>query len=842
MFRSGKTQSRGFSRQKKAFCLSLWCFCAGRLLVAADRTPAHPVAAKAIPQQLLILPSSVSLEGPKAVHQLLVQAKSADGREQDLARSAVYSSSDPAIATVDSTGRVHSVSDGEAIITARAGGHQASAKITVRRSQERYVPSFSNNVLPVMTKAGCNSGACHGAAAGKNGFKLTLRGYDPEVDYMVLTRQALGRRVNLLEPARSLMLLKPTLAVSHGGGKRFEVDSREYEILSSWIASGTPPPSEGDPAIRDLEVLPKNVTLAPGSEQQVVVMAHFSDGHSEDVTRWAIYNSSDESVAAVNANGLVKMQGRGEAAISIYYLSRVAAARVGVAFDKVVNAETYRGFKTENYVDELVLKKLKALHITPATRASDAEFLRRAYLDTIGTLPTADEVTRFLHDPRPDKRARLVDALLARPEYTDYWAYKWSDILLVSSRKLQARSMRAYYQFIRDSVEQSKPWDRFVHEILTASGSSAENGAANYFLVQKSAIDLSENTTQAFLGMRLTCARCHNHPLEKWTQKDYYGFANLFSRVALKNSPGGEVTVFSSESGDILHPRLLVPMPPKPLDAPAVPLDSTEDRREVLARWLTSGDNPFFARVTVNRIWKNFMGRGLVEAVDDVRSTNPASNEELLQALTRDFVDHGFDVKYLIRTIMSSGTYQLSSETPKGGVPDEKYYSHYIIRRLPAEVILDAISQVTGVPQTFDGYPPGTRALQLPDTRVDSYFLTAFGRPDRIIPCDCERQQDPSLTQALHLINGATLNQKIINLNSLTESYLKLGMSGEMVLDHLYLAALSRLPTAAEKKEILGAFQEAEAMPVTASQNPKREFIEDLIWAVISGREFLFNH
>lgn len=792
-----------------------------------------------IPVTVSLLPETVILEGPKATQQLLVQGRFPDGHDEDLTRQTFYRSANPGIARVDAGGLVHPVADGETTVTVKVGIREISSAVRVRHSQSVYLPSFSNHVIPVLTKAGCNSGACHGAAAGKNGFKLTLRGYDPELDYMTMTRQALGRRVNRVEPAQSLILLKPTLTIGHGGGKRFDVRSREYEILSSWIAAGAPPPSEKDPVIREIEVLPATANLASAAEQQLLVLARFSDGSVEDVTKWASFSSSDESVAGVKTDGRVKMRGRGEAAISVYYLSRVAAARVSVPFDRTVSAATFRGFRVENSIDDLVLKKLRALRIAPAQRAKDSDFMRRAYLDSVGTLPRADEVTRFLNDTRADKRARLIEELLSRPEYTDYWSYKWSDILLVSSKKLPARSLRAYSQFIRQSVQQNKPWDRFVREILTASGNSAENGAVNYFLVQKNPIDLAENTTQAFLGMRLTCARCHNHPLEKWTQKDYYGFANLFTRVALKNNPGGDVTVFSTSSGDIPHPRLLAPMQPRPLEGTPIPLDSPEDRREVLARWITSKENPFFARVAVNRIWKNFMGRGLVEAVDDVRATNPASNEELLAALTKDFVDHDFDVKHLIRTITSSGTYQLAS-TSDGG--DDKYYSHYIVRRLPAEVILDGISQVTGIPQDFPGYPPGTRAQQLPDSRVESYFLTVFGRPDRIIPCECERQADASLTQALHLINGDTVNQKIINLNGITESYLKLGMAPEMVLDHLYLSALSRYPTPEERKEIVAAFRLSEAQPVTPSRNPKREFIEDLIWAVISGREFLFNH
>ena len=796
----------------------------------------------AFAQDVTVWPAKIVLDGPKQTQQLVIQVRHPDGHEEDVTRAAAFTSSDPKVARVGETGRIEGAADGEATVTARVSGRTAAVKVTVRGAGRPYVPSFANAVLPVMTKAGCNSGACHGAAAGKNGFKLTLRGYDPEVDYDVLTRQALGRRVNRIEPARSLMLVKPTLALPHGGGKRFETTSREYEVLSSWIAAGAPPPSDRDAMLKEIEVYPKSARLAPGAEQQVLVTARFSDGHAEDVTRWAIFNSSDAAVATVNETGRVKMQGRGEAAVTVYYLSRVAAARVSVPFDNPVTETTYGGFKPQSFIDELVLAKLRALRIPVSERSTDVEFVRRAYLDAIGTLPRADEVTHFLDDPSPDKRARLIDRLLERPEYVSYWSYKWSDVLLVSSRKLPARSMRAYYSYVRDSVAANKPFDRFAYDILTPSGNSAENGAVNYFLVQKSAIDLAENTTQAFLGMRLTCARCHNHPLEKWTQKDYYGFANLFTRVGLKNNPGGDVTVFSSASGDILHPRLLRPMEPRPLDGEAMPVDSGDDRRVRLARWLTSKDNPFFARVTVNRIWKNFMGRGLVEAVDDVRSTNPASNEELLDRLTRHFADNGFDCKQLIRTIMLSSAYQLSSRTLPANAADDRYYSHYLVRRLSAEVILDGISQVTGIAQDFPGYPPGTRALDLPDSRVDSYFLTVFGRPDRIIPCDCERQQDPSLAQALHLINGETVNRKIIDLRGITESYLKLGMSGGMILDHLYLTTLARLPTPAERQEILGAFHEAEAQPVTATANPKREFVEDLIWAVISGREFLFNH
>ncbi|HJZ66942.1 MAG TPA: DUF1549 domain-containing protein, partial [Blastocatellia bacterium] len=403
--------------------------------------------------------------------------------------------------------------------------------------------SFRNHVIPVMTKMGCNSGACHGAAAGKNGFKLTLRGYDPELDYTVLTRQAAGRRTNKLEPAKSLILLKPTLTIPHGGGKRFEVGSLEYQVIAQWIANGMQPPSEADPVIQRLEVLPENARLARGQEEQLVVRAHFSDGHSEDVTRWAKYSSTDDTVAAVAEDGRVKMQGDGEAAIAVWYLSRVSLARVSVPFPNKVDPRVYESAPRQNFIDELVLTKLRQLNLSPSGLCSDSEFIRRVYLDAAGILPTADEVARFLSDTTPNKRAKLTEALLDRPEFVDYWAYKWSDLLLASSKKLGAKNTRAYYNWIRESVAANRPWDRFVRELTTASGDSHEYGAVNYYLIHRNPIDLAENYTKAFIGLSITCARCHNHPLEKWTQKDYYSFANLFARVSVKNgTAAGEFT------------------------------------------------------------------------------------------------------------------------------------------------------------------------------------------------------------------------------------------------------------------------------------------------------------
>ena len=506
-----------------------------------------------------------------------------------------------------------------------------------------------------------------------------------------------------------------------------------------------------------------------------------------------------------------------------------------------------------NYIDDWGLQKLAALRIPPSPTCTDAEFLRRAFLDATGTLPGPDEVQRFLADRSADKRAKLIDALLDRPEFVDYWAYKWSDLLLVSTRELPQEDVWAFYQYIRQSVADDKPWDRFAREILTASGSTLDNGAANYFVLHKDVSDLTEATSITFLGMSITCCRCHNHPLEKWTQDQYWSMANLFSRVALKNTDRpGEITVQSQPFGDVAHPRRGIAMPPTPLDAKPLPLDSPADRRHYFADWLTAPDNPYFARAVINRVWRNFLGRGLVEPEDDLRQTNPPTNEELFNALVKDFIAHQYDVKQLIRTIMNSATYQRSSVPLPANAADDRFYSHYLIRRLSAEVGLDAYSQVTGVPTPFtklhaghpgaftayNGYPLGTRALQLPDSRVASPFLDAFGRPDRTQVCSCERQQDSSVSQALHLNNGQTLNDKIRSKDSRIEKWVQEKINNEEAVRRLFLLALSREPLPDELKRFKELMAEAGKDPRTT----RREVLEDLFWAVLTGREFLFNH
>jgi uncharacterized protein DUF1549/uncharacterized protein DUF1553/Big-like domain-containing protein len=801
------------------------------------------VALPAFAQTLAVLPPTVDLTGPEGRQQLLAQASLADHQE-DWTRDAAWSSSDAKIAAVDEHGLVRPTGDGEARITARAKGLTASIAVRVKGSHDAFQWSFRNHVIPVMTKMGCNQGACHGALAGKNGFKLTLRGYAPEVDYDTLTRVSVGRRVSLADPPASLILMKPSFAIPHGGGKRFAKDSLEYRVIEEWIAAGAPPPTDRDITLRTLSVFPAVAVLAPGAEQQLSVRATYSDGHTEDVTRWVKFASPNEGVATVDDWGRVKMNGSGEAAITMTFLSHVLNARLIVPFPNQVTAEAYDRFPRRNFVDDLVIAKLKSLHLAPSKVADDATFLRRAYLDTAGILPTSEEVETFLADAAANKREKAIDRLMQRDEFVDYWAYKWSDLLLVSSRRLNSTAMWAFYDWIRQSVKDNKPWNQFAREIFLSSGSTRQNGALNYFVLHKDPIDLTENATLAFLGQRIMCARCHNHPLEKWTQTQYYELANLFSRVGVKNGAMGDNIIFAKASGDILHPRLARPLPPTPLDGKSMPLDSPEDRRIVFTNWLTSPGNPMFARTVVNRVWANFMGRGLVDPVDDVRASNAASNEELFEALAKDFVDHGYDIQRLIRTILNSSVYQLASDANATNQADNIYYSKHIVRRLPAEVILDAMSQVTGAPTVFAGYPAGTRALQLPDTQVQSNFLSSFGRPPRI-SCDAaERSSDPTIAQALAVINGDTLNKKLSAADGTIGLFLKLGLSDRRILEYMYLSAFSRYPTDTERQALTTSLEGARptkgAEP--AQREARRQALEDMVWAMLTSKEFLFNH
>ncbi len=807
--------------------------------------------AVAVADTLSVMPAAVTLTGPGGAQRVLVVDTASGRATADRTAKATFVTANPKVATVRKDGTIRPAGNGETTITATANGQTATAKVSVFGFDKPTEWSFNRHVQAVLTRTGCNSGACHGALAGKGGLKLSLRGYDPEADHFALTRQAGGRRVDGTDPAASLMLLKATRTLPHGGGTRFDADSDSGKRIREWIAAGAPGPKAGEVTLRQLDIFPPRSLAKPTDELRLIVRATYSDGTTADVTEWAKFSSSEEPVATVAEDGLVGVLGHGETAVSALFGTKVVTATVTVPYPNAVDPSAFAAAPKTNFIDELVLKKLELLKLPPSPPATDGEFVRRAFLDTCGIVPKAAEVAAFLADESPDKRATLIDKLLDRPEFVDYWAHKWSDLMLVSTFKLPQPAAWSFYRKVRASVADNVPWDRFARDILTATGSTLTNGGANYFLLHKDATDLMESTAVTFMGTSLACAKCHNHPLERWTQDQYWSAANLFSRVARKSGTrDDEVIVQSTPTGEARHLRRGVPMPPTPLDGKPLPADSATDRRAYFADWLTDPKNPFFAPSVVNRVWKNFLGRGLVEAEDDIRDTNPPTNRELMDALVTDFVARQFDTKHLMRIILNSATYQRSSKPLPANAADDRFYSRYLLRRLPAEVILDAYSDVTGVPTPFNQrtvgtsggtqavgfYPPGTRAMQLPDSQLVSQFLDAFGRAERTVTCSCEVTKDATVSQALHLNNGKSLNDKLRDKNSVVEKWVKL--SDAEVVDKLFAAALSRPATVAERKTFFAALADAGKDGPAA----RKEAIEDVIWAVLTGKEFLFNH
>ena len=716
------------------------------------------------------------------------------------------------------------------------------------------VPSFRRDVLPVLSQSGCNTGGCHGALAGKGGFRLSLFGYAPEADYFAITRDLRGRRVEPSDPGGSLILTKPTAALKHRGGKRFDVDSDEYRIMASWISAGCPPPRGDDPTLEELEVTPADSTAGQGEKVRLKVTAHYSDGVKRDVTRWAKFTSTDETVASVDRAGGVNVIGPGVGAVSAWFSSRIVIARVTSPFTNQVPEEAYAKAPRSGFIDDLVLDQLRRLRLRPSPAADDATFIRRAFLDTLGKLPTPEETRAFLADSSPRKHERLADQLLARPEFLDYWTYRWSDLLLVNGSKLRPGAIDSYYQWIRDRVAENTPWDEFARRVVTARGASFEDGESNFYAVHQDPEAMAENVSQAFLSLSINCAKCHNHPLEKWTNDQYYSFANLFARVRAKGWGGdarsgdGRRTLYVEPAGDLIQPRTGRAQPPAPLDAPPIAVDDSRDRREILAEWLTAPRNPYFTRAIVNRVWANFMGVGLVESVDDLRVSNPASNERLLAALSDHLVKQRYDLRALMRAILVSQTYRRSSEALPENRADQRHYSRYFPRRLMAEVLADAVADITGVPDQYgevlfnDGsgekttaYTNITRAIQLKDATVKSQFLKTFGRNTREITCECERSNQPSLVQVLHLANGSTLNDKLAAKDSRVTQVLATDPPPGKLIEDAWLRCLGRPPTEKERKEY-------EALIKAAPPEGRRAVVEDLYWSLLTTREFLFQH
>ncbi len=784
------------------------------------------------PLVLELQPTTCTLDSARARQQFIVSATYGPADVRDLTNTVTYESSAPEVAVVEDA-VVRPVGDGTATITVRVGDRTATAEVTVVGAASAAPISFQNETLAALTKAGCNMGACHGSPSGKAGFRLSLRAFDPPLDVLTLRTEFSGRRTNPMDPDESLLLKKPLMEVAHGGGRRLYRGDPAHFALRQWIAEGMRLDPENHPKLERIEVLPKKrVFHETGNRQQLVVSGYFSDGTVRDLTRLAVFESSSESVATVNEGGLVEKVGRGETAVLVRYLDKMATSHV--TFLENVAGFVWNDPAEFNFVDQHVHAKLQQLQIPPSDLCSDDEFLRRAFLDATGRLPTIAETEDFLNSADENKREALVDTLLETPDHAAFWALKWADVLRVNSGKINAAGVAKFNRWIYEGVLNDQPMDEFARELLTAGGSVYENPAANYWRASRDPTDATETTAQLFLGVRIQCAKCHNHPFERWSQDNYYGIAAAFARIGRKNGPTpNEEVIFMQDSGEVTQPRTGQTMKVHLLLEGDVDVAPQVDRREVFAEWLTRPDNPFFARAAVNRIWGHLMGRGIVEPVDDFRDSNPASNAELLEDLAQQFVEHGYSRKWVIRAIMNSATYQRSSRTNDLNRDDEIYFSHATTRMLSAEQLLDAICAVTDVAESFPGVPPGTPATQLPEPPKDNYFLKIFGQPQREMACECERSNESNLSQALQMINGPTVHNKLRDDKGRIARMIEAGNSNEEIITDLYLSAVARTPNTEE--------MQAATNHVAASEN-RRFGLEDVGWAVLNSKEFLFQH
>jgi hypothetical protein len=793
---------------------------------ADDGNPARAAAG------ITLEPVHSRMLGRRATAQLIATARDDIGTVRDRTRSVEWVSLSPTVASVNAKGRVVPTGNGKATIVAREGSFEARATVEVLGMERPSPVSFTRDVIPAFSQAGCNAGACHGTPTGKGGFRLSLRGYLPDQDFAILSREVGGRRINPIAPETSLILRKPLGQVPHEGGLRLARGSKSYEFLHDWIKEG----AKDDPAAPQaigLEMLPESRVLhAPAASQQVVVVVKGADKAVRDVTPICYYDSSNPAIAEVDADGYVRFKAPGEVAIIAHYLNLVANIRLThlVEVPGFVKAEVPQ----DNVIDRAVFSKLNRMRIQPSELCPDREFIRRVYLDVLGVLPTPDQVKAFVAAPAATRRDQVIDGLVSRPEFHDFWALKFADILRSNGRLIQTKGAYVFHRWIRECLERNLPMDQLVRALLTSDGSTFKTPATNYYRISRDPESAVETTAQLFLGVRIQCAKCHNHPFERWTQDDYYGFAAFFAQIGRKkgNLPEEEV-VYASGSGDVRQPRTGRTMPPKALGGPVLDDKGAGDRRVRLAAWLASPDNPFFAKSLVNRIWYHLMGRGIVEPVDDFRDSNPASNDELLAGLTAEFVKNGYDLKKLIRSILHSRTYQLSATTNRLNADDSLYFSHAQTKLLPAEVLLDAISAVTDTPTSFEGLPRGARATQIPDGKMENPFLKTFGRPARELACECERESESNLSQALQLIGGATVNGKLRDDNGRMARLAKSGQSPEQVTRELYAVALCREPNATELA--------AAVKHLSASKTP-RLAIEDLGWVLINSKEFLFRH
>jgi hypothetical protein len=790
-----------------------------------------PVAAQATLEKLLVYPEAVNLTTAGDRQLVVVQAVYSDGVTRDVAKDATLTLSNPAV--VRQQGQTfHPVADGQSELKVEFGGQTVTLPITVQRAVEVRPVSFKLDIMPAFMKAGCNSGSCHGAARGKDGFRLSLFGFDPDGDYDRITRELPGRRIDFASPINSLLIEKSIGVVPHTGGKRFETDSELCQTMTNWIAAGCPRDPADLPTCTGIEVYPKSGVLdGEGATQQITVRATYSDGSDRDVTALALFLSSNENSASLSPDGVITAANRGEA----FLMARFSTYTVGSHFVVLPKGLQWEDTPqpARNYVDELVNLKLKQLRMTAAPRCSDEVFLRRVYLDLVGVLPEEEEYTAFMTDSDPAKRDKLIEALLVRKEFTEVWVSKWAEWLMMrSSNQTSAKSIALYYTWLSEQVAANRPWDQLTRDILAANGGTFQVPQTNFYQIERDTLKVSENVAQIFLGMRTQCAQCHNHPFDRWTQDDYYGFASFFSQIGRKEGEDyRETIVYNGGGGDVRHPVGNRVMLPAYLGAGTADLQG-RDRRLVMADWLASPQNPMFAQNFANRIWQHFFGIGIIEPVDDVRVSNPPANAPLLAALAKKFTDSNYDSRALIRDICQSEAYQRSTDANPSNELDSRNFARQQLRRIKAESMLDVLSQATGTKEKFPRLPLGARAVQIADGATSTYFLTTFGRATRETACSCEVKMEPTLSQALHLLNGDVTNARI-QQGRLVQTWIKDGQTAAQIVERLYTRTLSRKPTPEELTALA---------PLIEGEKPSQQNLDDIFWAVLNSREFVFNH
>jgi hypothetical protein len=817
---------------------------ADRRGAAAGDTSAPPPPTEV--RSLFAHPTQVILKGSDSAQQLIVTGALTGDRLADLTGDAEYEVADRKVVRVLSGGRVLPLTSGTTEVVVRYGNHTTRVAVRAERIEEDLPINFGNQVVPIFTKLGCNSGGCHGKASGQNGFKLSLLGFEPEFDYAALVKEARGRRVNPSAPEQSLLLLKASGTMAHGGGKRLEAGSDEYKTVRRWVAAGLPFGRPDDPVVTKITLFPERRVLPRNSRQQFAVCAHYSDGSVEDITRRAQYDSNDADVATVDGNGLVRTLAlSGEAAVMARYQGQVTIFRATVPLGIPAPAFT---FEPKTVVDTHTAAQWKQLGIVPSEPCSDEQFVRRAYLDITGTLPTPKQVTDFVSDAGADKRDKLVDRLLDTPEYSYCFANRWADVLRVKRGNQQSRAFGTFlfHDWIRQAITDDKPYGEFAREILTAVGDETKSPPTVWYKDLQTADLFVDNASQVFLGTRMQCAQCHHHPYEKWSQDDYWGLAAFYGRVGTKTMPvpgaqnqqNQRRVLFTKSTGTVQNKRTQRAAVMKPPGGEAMNADADTDPREKLADWLVSVQNPFFARAVANRYWAHFFGRGIVDPLDDMRVTNPPSNPELLDALARDLVENRYSLKHLIRTICKSRTYGLSSMPNEFNKNDKQAYSRYYPKRMSAEVLFDAVCQVTGSPAQFNGLPQDShapnRAIMLPDESFQSYFLDVFGRPQRISACECERVSEANLAQSLHLLNSEEVQGKIARPGARADQMAKDPYrTGAEKVEELFLWALGRKPS---EQQLELALEN-----IKANSGKQKAAYENIIWALLNTKEFVFN-